>query len=97
VDPVGQQEQERGAQQEPGVVHDGEQAQATPASVGPAVEDPALDEGEVPQGRYLRGEDRRQEVVDPDLLGEDPQRDLVDDQAGGADQREPEEAADAAA
>jgi len=58
------------------------------ASVLAAAEDPQLGEDEVVERRQLRREDRREQVVDPEAVGQGIQRDLVDDDPDDPDERE---------
>ena len=51
-------------------------------------EDPQLGQDEVVERGCLRGEDGRQEVVDPEPVRQQEERDLVDDDPEDADERE---------
>ena len=53
-----------------------------------AAEDPQLGQEEVVQRRHLRGEDSRDQVVDPEPVRQQVQDDLVDDDPDDADERE---------
>ena len=82
----------RSAQRE--VVHREEHRRAAPqaALVLAAGEHPSLGEAEVPQGRSLRGEDRRGHVVDAGHVREQRQQQGVDHQPGRAHDAEAAEA-----